>query len=195
LMKLVGNSNLNNMYSKPECHVISKAFSMSKNTAAVNILLLKLRLTWSVSLMHCSVVLWRSRKTNWLALSRPLSLICFWRTFRITFSNSLPFVDRRLIGRKFWGNFGSLLGFGNVMIFASFQDFGKWDNRRQWLYKCVKCTNGRLGSRLRHSFGMPSVLQDFLNFKKLIDFCESHGLILSRGGEACCLRLRAEFEL
>jgi hypothetical protein len=30
---------------------------MSKNTAAVDILLLKLRVTWSVSLIHCSVVL------------------------------------------------------------------------------------------------------------------------------------------
>jgi hypothetical protein len=37
--------------------VISKAFSMSNNTAAVDILLLKLRVTWSVSLIHCSVIL------------------------------------------------------------------------------------------------------------------------------------------
>jgi hypothetical protein len=96
---------------------------MAKNTVAVYILLLKLRVTWSVSLMHCSVVLRRARKPNWFALSRPLSSICFWRVFRITFSNSLPVVDRRLIGRKFCGNFGSLPGFGNVMTFASFQDF------------------------------------------------------------------------
>jgi hypothetical protein len=32
LIKLVENSNLDNLYSKPECHVVSKAFSMSKNT-------------------------------------------------------------------------------------------------------------------------------------------------------------------
>jgi hypothetical protein len=51
--------------------------------------------------------------------------------FRINFSNSLPVLDRRLIGRKFWGNFGSLPGFDNVMTFASFQDFGKWDSRGQ----------------------------------------------------------------
>jgi hypothetical protein len=37
--------------------VVSKAFSMSKNTAAVDILLLKLRVTWSVGLIRCSVVL------------------------------------------------------------------------------------------------------------------------------------------
>jgi hypothetical protein len=31
------------------------------------------------------------------------------------------------------------------MTFSSFQDIGKWVRRRQWLNKCVKCTNGRLG--------------------------------------------------
>jgi hypothetical protein len=128
--------------------------------------------------MHFIVLLWRARKPNWLVLSRSLSLICFWRILRITFSNSLSVVDTRLIGRKFWGNFGSLPGFGNVMIFASFQDLGKWDSRRQWLNKCVKCTNGRLGRYLMHSFGMPSIPQDFLNFKELINFCMSHVLIL-----------------
>jgi hypothetical protein len=57
LIKLVGNSSSDNLYSKPGCHVVSKAFSISKNTAAVDILLLKLSVTWSVSLIHCSVVL------------------------------------------------------------------------------------------------------------------------------------------
>jgi hypothetical protein len=139
---------------------------MSKNTGAVDIFLLKMRVTWSVSLIHCSDVLWCARKPNWLALNRLLSSMCFWIILRKTFLNDLPVVERRLIGRKFWGNFGSLPGFGNVMIFASFQDFGKWDSRRQWLNKCAKCTNGRLLSHLRHSFGMPSIPQDFLNFKK-----------------------------
>jgi hypothetical protein len=45
------------LYSKPVCHVMSKAFSISKNTAVVDILLLKLRATWSASLIHCRVVL------------------------------------------------------------------------------------------------------------------------------------------
>jgi hypothetical protein len=57
VIKLVEKSILNNLYSKPECHVVLKAFSMSKNTVAVDILLLKLRATWSVSLIYCSVVL------------------------------------------------------------------------------------------------------------------------------------------
>jgi hypothetical protein len=34
LIKLVENSNLDNLYRKLECQVVSKAFSMSKNTAA-----------------------------------------------------------------------------------------------------------------------------------------------------------------
>jgi hypothetical protein len=57
LIKLVENSNSDNLYSKPECHVVSKAFSMSENTEVVDILLLKLRVKWSVSLTHCNVVL------------------------------------------------------------------------------------------------------------------------------------------
>jgi hypothetical protein len=57
LDKLVENSKFDKFYSKPECHVVPKDFSMSKNTAAVDILLLKLRVTWFFSLMHCSVML------------------------------------------------------------------------------------------------------------------------------------------
>jgi hypothetical protein len=34
-------------------------------------------------------------------------------------------MDKRLIGRKFYENFGSLPGFSKVMIFASFQGAGK----------------------------------------------------------------------
>jgi hypothetical protein len=67
------------------------------------------------------------------------------------------------------------------MTFASFQDFGKRDSPRQWLNKCVKCTNGRLRMCLRHSFGMRPIPQDFFNFKELISFCKSHGPILSGG--------------
>jgi hypothetical protein len=153
---------------------------MSKNTAAVHILLLQLRVTLSVGLMHCSVVLRRARKPNWLVLTRLLSSMCFWTIFRTTFSNSLPVINRKLIGRKFWGNFWPLPGFGNVMILSSFQEFGKWDSQRQWLNKCVKCTNGCLGRYLRHSFRMPSILQAFLNFKELINICKS--LSIPSGG-------------
>jgi hypothetical protein len=51
--------------------------------------------------------------------------VCFWIILKISFSNSLPVVDERLMGHKIWGNFGSLPGFGSVVIFASFQDAGK----------------------------------------------------------------------
>jgi hypothetical protein len=87
LIKLAENSNLVNLYSKPDFHEVSKAFSISKNTAAVDILLLKLRVTWFVSRRHCSVVLCCVRKPNWLVrvLSSPLSSICFWKIFKLLF--------------------------------------------------------------------------------------------------------------
>jgi hypothetical protein len=61
--------------------------------------------------------------------------MCLWTIFRITFSNNLSVVDKRLIGRKCYGNFGFFPVFSNVITFASFQGFGKWDSRRQWLNK------------------------------------------------------------
>jgi hypothetical protein len=35
LIRVIENFNLDNLYSKPMCHVVSKAFSISKNTGAV----------------------------------------------------------------------------------------------------------------------------------------------------------------
>jgi hypothetical protein len=93
LIKLIENYNVDNLYSKPRCHVVSQVFSISKNTAALDMLLLKFKVTWSVSLMHWSVMLWWAQKPKWLALCRPLSSVFFWTIFRI------------IIGRKFWGNF------------------------------------------------------------------------------------------
>jgi hypothetical protein len=52
LIKLVEKCIFDNLYSKPGCYVVSKAFSISKNTAVVDILLLKFRVTWSVSVIH-----------------------------------------------------------------------------------------------------------------------------------------------
>jgi hypothetical protein len=48
LIKHAENFKLDNLYSKPGCHVVSKVFSISNNTAAVDILMLKFRVTWSV---------------------------------------------------------------------------------------------------------------------------------------------------
>jgi hypothetical protein len=51
LFKLTKNFNLDNFYGKPGCHVVSNAFSVYKNTAAID-MLLKFKVTWSVSLIH-----------------------------------------------------------------------------------------------------------------------------------------------
>jgi hypothetical protein len=108
--------------------------------------------------------------------------MCLWNIFRTTFLNSLPTVDKRLIGRKWWRNFGSLRGFGNIMTFASFQDFGKWNRRRQWLNtsKCIRCNSGLLGRCMRHSFIIPSSPQAFLNFNEFTNICMSRGLTFSK---------------
>jgi hypothetical protein len=113
-----------------------KGFFDIQEYPSIVTLLLKISVTWSVSLIHCSVVLWRARKPNWHALCRPLSSMCLWTIFSITFSNSLSVVDNRLIGRKFWGNSRSLPGLGKIITFASFQEFGERDSRRQWLNTC-----------------------------------------------------------
>jgi hypothetical protein len=46
----------------------------------------------------------------------------------MTFSNSLPVVDRKLIGRKFWGSLGSLPGFGKVMTLVYIGDVPRNEN-------------------------------------------------------------------
>jgi hypothetical protein len=60
---------------------------------------------------------------------------CFSIVLKISFSNSLPTVDKRLIGHNFWRNFESLLGFGRVTILYSFQCDRKWLSQRQGLNK------------------------------------------------------------
>jgi hypothetical protein len=45
---LAENCNWDNLY-KPRCHVVSKAFPLSKNTAVIDTLLLKFKVTWSES--------------------------------------------------------------------------------------------------------------------------------------------------
>lgn len=52
LFKLVENSNLDNLYSMTACRIVSKAFSVSKSTAAVDILLLKLSVTSFANLIN-----------------------------------------------------------------------------------------------------------------------------------------------
>jgi hypothetical protein len=147
---------------------------MSKNTAAVEIMVLKFRVTWSLS-----VVLWRARSPNWFAFSMLLTTrwLCF--SFWITFLKSLPVVDRSLIGRKFWGNFESLPCFGKAVTFVSFQAAGTYESLKQWLNKWVRWTSGLLGKCLRHSLGISSSPQAFYNFRVRIISCTSQGLTFS----------------
>jgi hypothetical protein len=112
--------------------------------------------------------------------SWPLSSMCLWTMFRITFSNSLPVVDKRQIGRKFWENLGSLPRLSNVITFVSFQGFEKWDSKRQWLNKCVRCISGLFGRCLRHSFGIPSSQQAFLDFNEFANLRMLQGLIFPK---------------
>jgi hypothetical protein len=58
--------------------------------------------------------------------------------FLYDFLKSLPVVDRGLIGLKFCENFGFLPVFGKVITLDTFQEDGKYDNRKQWLNKCVR---------------------------------------------------------
>jgi hypothetical protein len=109
------NFNLDKTCSKQVCTVSSKAFSISNNTAAVDMLLLKINVTCSLSLVHWLVVLWATRKSNWLALNRPHLSTCVWTIFRINFWNSLPVIYKRQIGHTLWGNFGPIPDFGNDM--------------------------------------------------------------------------------
>jgi hypothetical protein len=90
--------------------------------------------------------------------------------------NSLPVMDKRLIRYKFWGNFGYILGFSNVVTFASFKGFGKWNSQRQWLNKCVRCNSGFLGRYLRFLFGIPSSQEAFLNLNEFANLCMSQCL-------------------
>jgi hypothetical protein len=92
-------------------------------------LLLKFRVM-SASLIHCSVVLWRSRNPVWLVLSRFHPLMCLWIIFRITFSKSLLIVYSRLIGRRFWEIY---LVTENLSLSLP----SKCESRMQWLIKWV----------------------------------------------------------
>jgi hypothetical protein len=110
----------------------------------------------------------------------------------MTFSKILPVADKRFIGHKFLGNFVSSPVFGKIVVFASFQAFGKRDNRRQSLNKCVIFTSGRFGKYLRHSFEKTSIPQNFFDFNEFINFRMSQSRAFSK---RCRLQLQAVLEL
>jgi hypothetical protein len=62
-------------------------------------------------------------------------------------------------------------------MFASLHCLGKCDKEKVFLNKCVKYTSGLLGMCLRHSFGIPSIPDAFLNFSSFSNFYISQVLI------------------
>jgi hypothetical protein len=153
---------------------VSKAFSIPKNTPAVNILF------WNFGWCDLPASHIEVSYCDLLESQTDLQLVsffpqCFWIVLKTSFSNSLV-VDKRLIGCKFWRNLGPLPGFGRVMISASFQGARKSPSSRQWLNKCIKCTRGIPGRCRRHSFGMPFKLHVVPNFKD----CTSQGQNITR---------------
>jgi len=77
------------------------------------------------------------------------------------------------------GIFGSLTVFDKVINFASFQDDGKCENRKQWLNRYVKWNSGPLGRCLRHSFGIHQFHRLFLVWVGW--FFIRHEVLLFRG--------------
>jgi hypothetical protein len=172
--------------------VVPKAFVISKNITAVDILLLKFRVTWSASLVYWRAVLWCAWKPKWLLCSSFFSSAYLWTVFRIAFSNNLPIVDKRHIEHKIWGNFGSLSCLDEVNMFASFQDCRKWDSQKHWLNKCMIWDSDLHGRCLRHSFRILSKLHALFNFGMFIRFWMSQGLTYLGN---CYLWSWAELEL
>jgi hypothetical protein len=119
---------------------------------------------------------WDSRSDIFFQLNpcdHSLSSMCLWIIFRISFLNSLPLVDMRLIGRKFWGKFGSLLSFGNVITFVSFQGFGNWDGAR--------CTTVLLGRYLRLSLLYHRVHKNLSIWMNLLIHVRHRALLIPKG--------------
>jgi hypothetical protein len=101
LMTLVENSNSDSSFSRPECHVVSEAFLIFRNTAGVDRLLLKLE--WRdppASHTEVSYSDLLESQTDLHLVSSFLSVV--WIVLKISFTNSSPVVDKKLIERKFW---------------------------------------------------------------------------------------------
>jgi hypothetical protein len=76
-----------------------------------------------------------AKKPNWLAFSKfPPPTMYLWTPYRKRLSSRLSVVDKRLTERKFCGNFRSLPTFGILAIFCSYQNAGKWQSRKQWIW-------------------------------------------------------------
>jgi hypothetical protein len=98
LLNNVKNSNSDNLYSRPECHVGSKDFSISKNIAAVGIYCWNLGCDPPASYTEVSYCELLEGRTDLQLVS--FFPQCVFGLFLKSASNIV--MDMRLIGRKFW---------------------------------------------------------------------------------------------
>jgi len=172
---LTENCNWYSMYKKPGYHKASEAFSISKNTAAVNTQLLEIKVTWSVSLIYWSVVLWWTWQPNWPACSMLFLSTCLWSIFKTVFSNNFPYADRRLIGRKILGSCPVLVTLSLSLLLK------RW---KMWQHKIIvkkMCDMHQWPSGKMSEESMPSITRAFPSWSKLIWFWSSQGLNLAEG--------------
>lgn len=112
-IKLAKNTKLDNLHNKPYC--VKSFFYIRKYWRRRNILVE----IWVHEVRKPHILKYRDVHGNQTDFALCNSVSC---AFGITFSNSLPVVDKRLIGRKLCGNLGSLPAFGKVITSASFRE-------------------------------------------------------------------------
>jgi hypothetical protein len=129
-MRLVENSNSDNLYGRLGCHIVSKAFLMLKNTITVDILLLKFRVTRSVNLTQWSVMLWWAWKLNWMYLASSLPQRVFGLFLKPASQKVCSQWTRSwsvINLEKFW----VLDRFQQIYDFCFFQRWQTWQSKRQ----------------------------------------------------------------
>jgi hypothetical protein len=112
ISRQVENSSLDNLRSKSGCNIVSKAFSISKNTAAVNILLLKLiyNLNQRSKYTFYKLMLWllqcldgesssgTSNQVNWpVSFKSSVFFYCFEERVFVGFESSVMFAGWHLV--------------------------------------------------------------------------------------------------
>jgi hypothetical protein len=119
------------LYNKPRCHVLLNAFFniQEYSSRRHDIIEIQVYVVRKPHTLKCRAVM--GTETKLACIKKAAFSMVLWTIFRVTFSNNLPNDDKKLIGSKFCGQFGSLPGIGYVIRFATFQGFGKWDSRRQ----------------------------------------------------------------
>jgi len=103
-------AKLDNLYNKPSCRVLPKAFSISKYTVVIDggILLLKCEVTCPISLIHWIVVLWRNDTQTDFHVADSFLLCALWQF--------LEYISRSLSKE----NFGTVLVPFRILVRLSF---------------------------------------------------------------------------